>query len=101
MLNTNRNTLAKKVAERTGMDQHTARLAVNAVVTVIAEEIASLNRVTLHGLGVFRFKRRAAFLARNPKTGEPVPIPTHRKIDFQPADSLRVEVMRAQVPRQS
>jgi len=97
MKNISRQLLAKKVAERTGLDLISSRKAVNATVESIAEEIAVLNRVTLHGLGVFKFKRRAGFLARNPRTGEPMPIPPHRKIDFQPAPSLRMEVMRARV----
>lgn len=97
MKNVNRNSIVVEVSKKTGLSQDQARAAVNATIAVISEELMALNKVTLHDFGVFKFRRRAAFLARNPRTGDEVPIPAHRKIEFRPAPTLRLAVIRARV----
>ena len=57
---------------------HLKHRDVEDVVAVILDEtvetLATGNRVELRGFGAFSVKRRPARIARNPKTGEKVPV---------------------------
>jgi len=44
------------------------------------------------GLGVFRIRDRAARVARNPATGEPVKVPAKRVLKFLPSKAIKEAV---------
>jgi len=48
--------------------------------------------VSVAGFGIFAVKDRAARVARNPKTGEPVNVPAKRVPKFKPAKALKEAV---------
>lgn len=87
--------IAADVASMTGLSLRCSMKAVRATVLALSQHIAALDKVTLHGLGSFGFKRRSAHLARNPRTGDAVLVLAHRKIDFRPSKSLRAAVLVA------
>ncbi|MDN5917388.1 MAG: integration host factor subunit beta [Pseudonocardia sp.] len=70
----NKAQLVDALAARLG-DRRTAAAAVDGVVDVIVETVGAGDSVTLTGFGVFEARRRAARVARNPRTGETVPVP--------------------------
>lgn len=51
----------------------------------IAESLAEDGRLELRGFGVFTAKRRQERNARNPKTGEPVQVPSKVTVAFRPS----------------
>ncbi len=70
----NKRDLIDAVSDRMG-DKKTAAEAVNAVLATIAETVASGDKVSISGFGVFEKQVRPARTARNPATGESVKVP--------------------------
>jgi nucleoid DNA-binding protein len=94
-MNISRRTLAREVAADTGLPYRAAYAAVSHTFDLVAKHIVALDRVTLHRLGVFEFKRRGEFKARNFQTGQRMRIPAHRQVMFRPTERVRFGVMRA------
>jgi DNA-binding protein HU-beta len=63
---------------------------VSYVCEVMIRTIASGERVTIPGLGVFGVKERRARKGRNPRTGEEIVIPSKKTVVFRPAKSLQI-----------
>ncbi len=70
----NKRDLIDAVSGRMG-DKRTAVEAVNAVLDTIQETVASGDKVSITGFGVFEKQVRAARTARNPATGAAVKVP--------------------------
>src|SRR6201993_2740549 len=70
----NKRDLIDAVSGRMG-DKKTATEAVNAVLDTIQETVASGDKVSITGFGVFEKQVRAARTARNPATGAAVKVP--------------------------
>ncbi|MEO0072656.1 MAG: HU family DNA-binding protein [candidate division WOR-3 bacterium] len=60
----------------------------------ITDAILDGNRVELRDFGVFATKLRKPKLGRNPKTNEPVPIPTRLVMTFKPGRNLKNKLAR-------
>ena len=63
-------------------------IIVDRFLTVLAKTLAEGNRVELRGFGVFMSKVRRARLGRNPRTREPVRIPSRLVPVFKPSRIL-------------
>lgn len=63
--------------------------AVATVLREITEALARDERVELRGFGAFSVKMRGARTARNPRTGEAVPVPQKRTPHFKAGKELR------------
>lgn len=66
-----------------------AERAVDTMVDSIINTLKNGEEVSIAGLGIFSVKDRAARMARNPKTGEPVQVPATRVPKFRPAKGLK------------
>lgn len=66
---------------------------VERVVDIFFDEIANRlvdgGRVELRGFGAFSTREREARQGRNPRTGEPVPVPGKRVPYFKPGKEIR------------
>lgn len=62
--------LVAALAESTGMDKKSAGGALDAIATIVSDEMAAGGAVTLPGLGKFACRERPARMVRNPATGE-------------------------------
>ena len=66
---------------------------VEALISVIFQEIAtslsSGKRVELRGFGAFSLRKRAARVARNPRTGEQVKVADRNSIYYRAGKALR------------
>ena len=71
----NKSDLIDAVSDRMGDNKRTATDAVNAVLQTIQETVASGDKVSISGFGVFEKQIRAARTARNPATGAAVKVP--------------------------
>ncbi|MBN1209435.1 MAG: integration host factor subunit beta [Myxococcaceae bacterium] len=68
---------------------------VNAVFDQMTQALKEGERIELRGFGCFGVKSRPARLGRNPKTGEPVPLPARRALSFAAGKELRERINRA------
>jgi integration host factor subunit beta len=62
---------------------------VNAILNTIADALARGDRVELRGFGAFSVKKRDARTGRNPRTGDPVDVPSKRVPYFKPGKEMR------------
>lgn len=68
---------------------------VNAVFDQMTEALKEGERIELRGFGCFVVKSRPARLGRNPRTGQPVPLPPRRTLSFAAGKELRARINRA------
>lgn len=87
----NKTQLVEALAEKLG-DKRTAASAVDGVLDIITETVGSGGSVTLTGFGVFEARARAARVARNPRTGETVPVPATTVPAFRPGTAFKSTV---------
>jgi len=62
--------LVAAMSEATGMDKKATGSALDALATIVSDEMAAGGAVTLPGLGKFACRERPARMVRNPATGE-------------------------------
>ena len=85
----NKSDLVRAISAETGLSRAKAADALNTAIIAMTEALARGERVQLNGFGVFEPKERPARMGRNPKTGEPTPIPAARTVAFRPSDELK------------
>jgi DNA-binding protein HU-beta len=78
------------ISKKTGITKLDTKEVLEGVLDTIINEIAKGNKIEIRGFGVFHSKRRKARLARNPKTGDLVPL----KERFVPLFKSSVEFTR-------
>ncbi len=81
--------LAHGLAVRFGFTQREALVIVDKLFTTLGQELAAGRRVELRGLGTFGTRRRRPSLGRVIKTGQPVPIPSRRRVYFRPGREIK------------
>jgi len=85
----NKAELIGKVAELTGLTKKDSTQAVDAVFSVIQEELAKGEKVQLIGFGNFEVRERAARKGRNPQTGEEIEIAASKVPAFKAGKALK------------
>ena len=58
----------------------------------ISESLENANRIELRGFGAFGVKNRSARIARNPRTGEPVPVQSKNIPFFKMGKNMRIRL---------
>jgi nucleoid DNA-binding protein len=74
------------------MTQVDIKNVVQAVLDYIIDDLAKGHTIELRNFGVFKVKTRKARMARNPKTGQKVPVPDRRVVVFKPGLVMRKKV---------
>jgi DNA-binding protein HU-beta len=87
----NKRDLIDAISSRMG-DKRTATEAVNAVLDTIQETVASGDKVSITGFGVFEKQVRPARTARNPATGAAVKVPKTSVPKFRPGADFKAMV---------
>ena len=85
----NKQQLVKAMAENGNMNQDTARKAIDAFELAVAQALADGENVVLVGFGTFKTTERAAYTARNPKTGEAIAVPATNRVSFTAGKNLK------------
>ena len=80
--------LVKKIAEKTNVNEQTARDLLKATLDVIVETVAEGDDVLLVGFGRFGSKNRVGRIGRNPKTGEPLVIKAKTMPTFKAGEAF-------------
>ena len=81
--------LCKKLPDLQPRD---VELALNCMLEQMAEILESGERVEIRDFGSFNLKIRQPRLARNPKTGEAVKLPSKSVVHFKPGKQLKDRV---------
>jgi len=84
--------LVKKIAEKTNVNEQTARDLLKATLDVI---VAEGDDVLLVGFGRFGSKNRVGRIGRNPKTGEPIKIEAKTIPTFKAGEAFGAAVNSA------
>jgi DNA-binding protein HU-beta len=92
----NKAELIDVLTEKMGTDRRSATAAVENVVDTIVRAVHKGDSVTITGFGVFEQRRRAARVARNPRTGETVRVKPTSVPAFRPGAQFKAVVSGAQ-----
>ncbi|MCX6139460.1 MAG: integration host factor subunit beta [Candidatus Kapabacteria bacterium] len=74
VLNVTKADIVDKIASETGLTKLETKAVVDGFLLSIIDALAAGNRIELRGFGVFSVKSRKPRMARNPRTGDPVPL---------------------------
>ena len=92
----NKAELIDVLTQKMGSDRRQATAAVENVVDTIVRAVHKGDSVTITGFGVFEQRRRAARVARNPRTGETVKVKPTSVPAFRPGAQFKAVVSGAQ-----
>lgn len=87
--------LVKIVAEKTGIDQSTAMVAVEGVIDTLKESLIKKENVYIRGWGTWTLKHRAKKTARNISRNTTMVIPAHDIPYFKPCKDFLEAVAKA------
>jgi len=75
--------LIDRIAEQEGCKRALAKRVIQSFLDSIVEELGNGNRLEFRDFGVFESKVRAPRQAQNPKTMDPVQVPSKRTVKFK------------------
>lgn len=81
-----------EVAKATGLTKIETKTIVDGVLSTIISAVSNGKRIELRGFGVFKHKGRKPRMARNPKTGEAVPLEKRFVPVFKPSPEFLKKV---------
>lgn len=81
--------LIEHLAQRADLPKKRAEDAVNCIFESLAGSLAEGRRIEIRGFGSFSLKEHRAYVGRNPKTGEEVPVERKHSIHFKVGKQLR------------
>lgn len=84
--------LIDAVAERGNYTRKRAEQVVNAIFQAMEDALIRGDRIEIRGFGSFKTKHYAAYVGRNPKTGEPIDVPAKVLPIFKVGRALRDKV---------
>src|SRR5271154_7127431 len=87
-----KNELARELAEELELPRRQVVEIIETILARITDVLKSGDKVQLAPFGLFRIRDRAARMARNPMTGEPVKVPAKRVMKFVPGKALKEAV---------
>ena len=88
--------LVERVADAVGprVTKRECGLAVDAFLAAVKDALARGEGIELRSFGTFKVRHRKARAGRNPRTGEPVEVPSRAVPVFNPSRHLRRRVER-------
>ncbi len=87
--------IVDEIAKATGLTKIETKAVVDGVFSSIISAIAGGKRIELRGFGVFKHKSRKPRMARNPKSGELVPLEKRYVPVFKPSPEFLNKVNEA------
>ena len=88
----NKAELIAKAATDAGMTKKSISLALDALMEAAQATLSNGEELHISGFGVFTVKTKDAYVARNPKTNEPVQMPTTKRITFTASKVLKEKI---------
>lgn len=90
--------LVDEISRSTGLTKVETKAVIDSLFTSVIGALADGNRIELRGFGVFKTKSRKPRMARNPKTGELVPLETRYVPIFKPSPEFTDKVNESLTP---
>jgi len=87
-----KNELARELAEELELPKRQVVDMIEALLEKVTDVLKSGDKVQLTPFGQFKVRDRAARVARNPKTGEPIKVPAKRVLKFIAGRTLKEAV---------
>jgi len=84
--------IVRTIAEQLDLPQLRTRELVQKTFDALIEALVREGRVELRNFGIFQIKRREARMARNPRTGEQVPVKAKSVVMFKPGKEMEARV---------
>ncbi len=86
--------LVQRIAEKTGIQQISAKEVIQSFLDEIINELAKGNRLEFRDFGVFEPKSKAQRVARNPRTGEKVEVPEKTTVKFKVGRLMKKRIQK-------
>ena len=86
--------LVQRIAEKTGIQQISAKEVIQGFLDEIIIELARGNRLEFRDFGVFEPKEKAKRVARNPRTGERVEVPAKTTVKFKVGRLMKKKIQK-------
>ncbi len=84
--------LAERLHREIGFNKREARDLVGSIIEEVCAALGEGEEVKLSELGHFRLHHCRQRPGRNPRTGEPVPVPAHRAVSFYLGPKLKTQL---------
>jgi nucleoid DNA-binding protein len=81
--------IVDQIADRTGLTKKDVADTVDKFLDAVGRALANGQHIEIRGFGTFKVKDRKSRLARNPRTGEAVPVPPRRVPVFKVSKELK------------
>jgi DNA-binding protein HU-beta len=81
------------LVDKIGISKKAAKQALDELNLLVVRELKKEGSIRLAGLGIFRKRKLAARVGRNPATGEQIKIPARTRLRFTPAKALKDSVL--------
>jgi len=81
--------LVNRISQDLNIPKEEAEQGVNLFFEAIRQAILNGEEIEIRGFGSFRFRKRMPRDGRNPRTGEPVKVPSKRVLYFKPSKLLK------------
>jgi nucleoid DNA-binding protein len=86
--------LVEEVSGKTGLTRTDVAVVVDAFLEVVKKSLEDGNNIEIRGFGTFKIKQRKARKARNPRTGEEVPVPDRKVPVFRPSNEFKALITK-------
>ena len=86
--------LVEEVSGKTGLTRTDVAVVVDAFLEVVKKSLEDGNNIEIRGFGTFKIKLRKARKARNPRTGEEVPVPDRKVPVFKPSNEFKALITK-------
>jgi nucleoid DNA-binding protein len=81
--------IVDQIADRTGLTKKDVADTVDSFLDAVSHALVNGQHIEIRGFGTFKVKDRKSRLARNPRTGEAVPVPPRRVPVFKVSKELK------------
>jgi nucleoid DNA-binding protein len=81
--------IVENISSRTGLTKKEVAEAVDCFLDTISKGLVKGEHYEIRGFGTFKVKERKSRMARNPRTGEPVPVPDRKVPIFKVSRELK------------
>ena len=89
--------LVEICAEKTGLTRTDVAVTVDAFLDAVKASLETGKNIEIRGFGTFKVKLRKARKARNPRTGDEVPVPDRKVPVFKPSNEFKNLIVRQPV----
>lgn len=81
--------IVEEIVQKTGLTKKDVAETVDQFLKAISDALATGKHLEIRGFGTFKVKNRKSRMARNPRTGDPVPVPERNVPVFKVSKELK------------